>query len=139
MSALMEVNQKEYNMDPKISYKTLSQSNKDALNEAIMDMGITSYDDLMQAVEVSKTFICEASMILTFEQFQSTRQAVTMDHFWCEDQCLTTASAEVLQYHQGCYIVIEAPGAFRLSIGPAEWRSNDLESLERLLYDKWYA
>lgn len=126
-------------MDPKISYKTLSQSNKDALNKAIMDMRIASYDDLMQAVEVAETFICEASMLLTFEQFQATRQAVTMDHFWCEDQGLTTSSAEALWYSGGSYIIIEAPGAFHLIIGPAEWRSNDLESLERLLYDKWYA
>jgi len=126
-------------MNPVISYKSLSQANQEALNEAIMDMGITSYDDLVQAVEVSKTFICEASMLLTFEQFQASREAVTKDHFWCEDQGLTTASAEVLRYHQGSYIIVEAPGQFHLIIGPAEWRSNDLESLERLLYDKWYA
>lgn len=126
-------------MNPAISYKSLSHANQEALNEAIMDMGITSYDDLVQAVEVAETFICEATMLLTFKQFQATRQAVTMDHFWCEDQGLTTASAEVLKYHGGCYIIIEAPGVFHLIIGPAEWRSNNLESLERLLYDKWYA
>lgn len=126
-------------MDPKISYKTLSQSNKDALNEAIMDMGITSYDDLMQAVEVSKTFICEASMLLTFEQFQTSREAVTKDHFWCEEQGLSASSAECLMYSGNSYIIVEAPGAFHLIIGPSEWRSNNLESLEQLLYDKWYA
>ena len=104
-----------------------------------MDMGITSYDDLVQAVEVAETFICEETMLLTFKQFQATRQAVTMDHFWCEYQGLTTASTEALLYHSGCYIIVEAPGAFHLIIEPAEWRSNDLESLERLLYDKWYA
>lgn len=126
-------------MNPVISYKSLSQANQEALNEAIMDMRIKSYDDLIQAAEVSKTFICEATMLLTFKQFQATRQAVTMDHFWCEDQGLSTASAEVLWYSGGSCIIVEAPGAFHLIIGPAEWRSNDLESLERLLYDKWYA
>jgi hypothetical protein len=45
---------------------------------------------------------------------------------------------EVLQYDQGSFIIVERPGQFYLVIENNEWHSNDLESLERLLYDRWY-
>lgn len=125
-------------MNPVISYKSLSQANQEALNEAIMDMGITSYDDLIQAVEVAETFICEATMLLTFKQFQATRVARTMNEAWCDEFYPGVSSAEALVYDTGCFILVKSPGQFHLVIGHNEWYSNHLESLERLLYDRWY-
>ena len=116
----------------------LSPANKAALDEAIMDLGITDYPALVKAVNLAQTFMCEATGCLTFEQFQRSKQAVTKGRAWCQDQGLDISEAAVLMYDTECYIVIVAPGQFHLIIGHDEWRSNTLESLERLLYDKWY-
>ena len=116
----------------------LSPANKAALDEAIMDQGITDYEGLTKALRMAHTFMCEATSRLTFEQFQGVRQALTMDRFWCEEQGLETSSAEVLMYPEGSFILITSPGPFHLIIGYNEWRSNNLESLEQILYDRWY-
>ena len=120
------------------TYQNLDRPNKEALDEAIMDQGITNYESLTKAMDLANTFLCEATMRLTFKQFQAARQALTMDHFWCEEQGLDTSSAEVLMYPEGSFIIVTAPGDYDLIIGFDEWRSNNLESLERLLYDRWY-
>ena len=120
------------------TYQNLNPANKAALDEAIMDQGITNYESLTKAMDLANTFLCEATMRLTFKQFQAARQALTMDHFWCEDNGLDTSSAEVLMYPEGSFILVTSPGWFHLIIGCDEWRSNNLESLERILYDRWY-
>ena len=120
------------------TYQNLDRPNKEALDEAIMDQGITNDESLTKAMDLAHTFMCEATSRLTFEQFQAARQALTMDHFWCEDQGLDTSSAEVLMYPEGSFIIVTAPGQFHLIIACSEWRSNNLESLERILYDRWY-
>ena len=120
------------------TYQNLDQPNKAALDEAIMDQGITNYESLAKAMDLANTFLCEATMRLTFKQFQAARQALTMDHFWFEDNGLDASSAEVLMYDAGSFILVTSPGQFHLIIGCNEWRSNNLESLEQILYDRWY-
>ena len=120
------------------AYQNLNRPNKEALDEVIMDQGITDYESLTKAMDLANTFICEASMRLTFKQFQAARQALTMDHFWCEDNGLGASSAEVLMYPEGSFILVTSPGQFHLTIACNEWRSNNLESLEQILYDRWY-
>lgn len=120
------------------TYQNLDLSNKEALDGAIMDQGITNYESLTKAMDITNTFLCEATMRLTFKQFQAARQALTMDHFWCEEQGLDTSSAEVLMYPEGSFILVTSPGQFHLIIEYNEWRSNNLESLEQILYDRWY-
>ena len=120
------------------AYQNLNLPNKEALDEAIMDQGITDYESLTKAMDLANTFICEATSRLTFEQFQRSKKALTMNHFWCEDNGLDTSSAEVLIYPEGSFIVVTAPGQFYLIIDDNEWRSNNLESLEQILYDHWY-
>jgi len=120
------------------AYRSFNQPTKEALDEAIMNLGVTDYESLTKAMDLANTFICEASMHLTFEQFQSSRKASTKGRGWCEDQGLDVPEAAVLMYDTECYILIVAPGDYNLIIGNNEWVSNDLESLERLLYDKWY-
>lgn len=118
----------------------LNPANKAAIDEAIMDLGITDYPALVKAMNLAQTFMCEATSRLTFEQFQRSKQAVTKGRAWCQDQGLDIPEAAVLMYDTECYIVIVAPwsGQFHLIIGHDEWRSNNLESLERILYDRWY-
>ena len=120
------------------AYQNLSLPNKEALNEAIMDQGITDYESLTKTMDLANTFICEASMQLTFEQFQSSRKASTKGRGWCEDNGLDASSAEVLAYDAGSFILVTSPGQFHLIIECNEWRSNNLESLEQILYDRWY-
>ena len=120
------------------AYQNLNLPNKEALDEAIMDQGITDYESLTKAMDLANTFICEASMQLTFEQFQSSRKASTKGRGWCEDNGLDASRAEVLTYDAGSFILVTSPGQFHLIIEGNEWRSNNLESLERILYDRWY-
>lgn len=120
------------------AYQNLNLPNKEALDEAIMDHGITDYESLTKAMDLANTFICEATMRLTFKQFQASREAKTMSQGWCEEQGLDTSSAEVLMYPEGSFILVTSPEQFHLIIEYNEWRSNNLESLERLLYDRWY-
>ena len=104
-----------------------------------MDQGITNYESLTKAIDLANTFICEASMRLTFKQFQASREAKTMSQGWCEDNDLDASSAEVLMYPEGSFIILSNnPGCYQLIIERSEWRSNNLESLERILYDHWY-
>ena len=120
------------------AYQNLNLPNKEAVDEAIMDQGITDYESLTKAMDLANTFICEASMLLTFKQFQASKEAKTMAQGWCEDNGLGASSAEVLMYPEGSFIIVTAPGQFYLIIEYNEWRSNNLESLEQILYDHWY-
>lgn len=120
------------------AYQNLNRPNKEALDDAIMDQGITDYESLTKAMDLANAFICEASMLLTFKQFQASKEAKTMDQGWCEDNGLDASSAEVLMYPEGSFILVTSPGQFHLIIEYNEWRSNNLESLERILYDRWY-
>jgi len=120
------------------AYQNLNLPNKEAVDEAIMDQGITDYKSLTKAMDLANTFICEASMRLTFKLFQASKEAKTMDQGWCEDNDLGASSAEVLMYPEGSFILVTSPGLFHLIIEYNEWRSNNLESLERILYDRWY-
>ena len=120
------------------AYQNLSPADKEALDDAILDHGISNYESLTKAMDLANTFLCEATMRLTFKQFQAARQALTMDHLWCEDNGLDASSAEVLMYPEGSFIHVTSPGQFHLIIAHHEWRSNNLESLEQILYDRWY-
>lgn len=120
------------------AYQNLNRPNKEAIDDAIMDQGITDYKSLTKAMDLANTFICVASMRLTFKQFQASKEAKTMDQGWCEDNGLGASSAEVLMYPEGSFILVTAPGQFYLIIEYNEWRSNNLESLEQILYDRWY-
>lgn len=120
------------------SYNNLTPENREALDEAIMDLGITNYPALVKAVELAETFMCEANMQKTFKDFQASREALTKGPGWCDENGFDAPSMEVLQYDQGSFIIVERPGQFHLIIGPSEWCSNNLESLERILYDRWY-
>ena len=125
-------------MDFEKAYQNLCPANKEALDEAIMDMGITNYPTLTKAVAIAETYMCEATMRLTFKQFQASKEAKTMGQGWCDENGFDAPSMEVLQYDQGSFIIVERPGPVYLIIAHHEWRSNNLESLERLLYDRWY-
>ena len=120
------------------TYQNLDRPNKEALDEAIMDQGITNYESLTKAMDLANTFLCEATNSLTFEQFQNYRKASTKGRGWCEDNGLDASRAEVLTYDAGSFILVTSPGWFHLIIGCDEWRSNNLESLEQILYDRWY-
>ena len=121
------------------TYQNLDRPNKEALDEAIMDQGITDYESLTKAMGLANTFLCEATSRLTFEQFQRSKVAQIKNREWCQDQGLDVWTVlPVLMYDTECYIVIVAPGDYNLIIGNCEWRSNNLESLERILYDRWY-
>lgn len=120
------------------SYNNLTPDNREALDEAILDLVVTNYPALVKAVELAETFMCEANMQKTFKDFQASREALTKGPGWCDENGFDAPSMEVLQYDQGSFIIVERPGQFHLIIGPSEWRSNNLESLERILYDRWY-
>ena len=120
------------------AYQNLCPADKEALDEAIMDMGITNYTALIKAVAIAETYMCEVNGQKTFKEFQASREALTKGPEWCDENGFDAPSMEVLQYDQGSFIIVERPGQFHLIIGASEWRSNNLESLERLLYDRWY-
>ena len=120
------------------AYQNLCPADKEALDEAIMDMGITNYTALIKAVAIAETYMCEVNGQKTFKEFQASREALTKGPEWCDENGFDAPSMEVLQYDQGSFIIVERPGQFHLIIGASEWRSNNRESLERLLYDRWY-
>ena len=120
------------------AYQNLCAADKEALDEAIMDMGITNYPALTKAVAIAETYMCEVNFQKTFKDFQASRQALTKGQDWCDENGLEGPTAEVLEYDQGSFILVTSPGQFHLIIEYHEWRSNNLESLERILYDRWY-
>ena len=120
------------------AYQNLCSADKEALDNAIMDMGITNYPALIKAVAIAETYMCEVNGQKTFKEFQASREALTKGPEWCDENGFDAPSMEVLQYDQGSFIIVERPGQFHLIIEASEWRSNNLESLERLLYDRWY-
>ena len=117
-------------------YQDLNHNDAAALNESIMDAGITSFPELEAAWNQATRFLEEQK--LTFKQFQGTRTAVTKGKVWCDDFYPEVEEAQVLQYDEESFIIVKKPGFFHLMIAASEWFSNDLESLERILYDRWY-
>jgi hypothetical protein len=120
------------------AYQNLNRPNKEALDEAIMDMGITNYPALIKAVAIAETYMCEVSFRKTFKEFQAAKRAFTAAEAWGEYAGFEDESMEILEYPEGSFIIVERPGQFHLTIAYHEWRSNNLESLERILYDRWY-
>ena len=116
-------------------YQNLNNNDAAALNESIMDAGITSFPDLEAAWNRATKFLAEQK--LSFKQFQATKKAVSASLEWCDANSIDFP-AEVLIYDEGCYIECRSGGHFQLIIECSEWFSNDLGSLERLLYDRWY-
>lgn len=126
-------------MDILTQYKLLNDNDRDALDETIMNHGITTLPKLLDALNEAQTFLNEQpGAPLTLEQFRGTREAKTMDVEWCRNNGLDEDKTEVFMYEDGCYIIVNSPGEFYLIIGGSEWTSNDLESLEELLYDRFY-
>ena len=110
-----------------------------ALDETIMDQGICTFDGLLKTMELIQTYFKEQpSPKLTFKEFQATKVAQTWGPEDCRNERLDSESAEVLVYEDGCYIECRSGGHFHLIIECGEWLSNDLASLEQLLYDLWY-
>jgi hypothetical protein len=52
------------------SYQNLKSADKAALDDAIMDMGITDYPTLMKTVAIAQTYMCEVNFQKTFKDFQ---------------------------------------------------------------------
>lgn len=126
-------------MDYNRIYMNLNNNDSVALNESIMDAGITSFTDLEDAWNQATKFLDEQldSKKLSFKQFQATKRAVSASLEWCDANGLEFP-CEVLIYDEECFIECRSGGHFQLLIECSEWFSNDLGSLERLLYDRWY-
>ena len=76
--------------------------------------------------------------MLNFKDFQATRRTVVWTPQNAENEGFEPKTMVVLKYDQGCYIVIQDDHNYFLIVGASRWTSNDLESLERILYDRWY-
>lgn len=120
-------------------YQNLNNNDAAALNESIMDAGIRSFPELEAAWNQATKFLDEQpSQTLTFKQFQATRTARTWSQDRCDEVGLELESAEMLEYGNECFIQVLSPSRYYLIIETKEWRSNDLASLEWLLYSQWY-
>jgi hypothetical protein len=127
-------------MDMILQYASLNANDREALDEAIMDKGITTLPRLLEALNDAQRFINEQpGAKLTFQAFQATREAHSKTPEWCENNGWDPSHTEVFQYADECYIIVIAPGEFFLQIGNDIWHSNNLESLEWILYDQWYS
>lgn len=120
-------------------YQELNNFDAAALNETIMDAGIMSFPELEAAWNKATKFLDEQpdSDKLSFTAFQASKKAVSASLEWCDANGLEFP-AEVLIYEDECFIECRSGGHFQLIIECSEWFSNDLGSLERLLYDRWY-
>lgn len=119
-------------------YQNLNNNDAAALNESIMDAGIVSFPELEAAWNQAASFLNEQEpRKLSFPEFQATKRAVSASLEWRDSSGLEF-TCEVLIYEDECFIECRSGGYFQLIIECSEWFSNDLESLERLLYDRWY-
>lgn len=88
----------------------------------------------------------EENMALSFEEFQKSRRVSTdpleimelSGH--CEGTKILYVAAHV--YEDSCWIMEQSPNhrpyKYWLLIETSEWESDNLEELERILYDNWY-
>lgn len=119
-------------------YQNLNHNDAAALNESIMDAGITSFPELEAAWNQATKFLTEQEpRKLSFPEFQASKRAVSASLEWCDSNGLEFP-CEVLIYEDECFIECRSGGHFQLIIECSEWFSNDLESLERILYDRWF-
>lgn len=110
-----------------------------AIDETIMDRGICTFDELMKTFDVITTYFNERpNAKLSFKAFQASKRAVTWGLAESNSNGLDGPTAEMLVYEDGCFIICLSDGRFQLIIECSEWLSNDLESLEQLLYDRWH-
>lgn len=72
----------------------------------------------------------------SFKEFQASREAQTWDQAKLQSECLEGESAEMLVYECDYYIECRPGNMYQLTIHNHDWFSNDLEKLERILYDK---
>ncbi len=116
-------------------YQGLNHNDATALNETIMDAGITSFPDLEAAWNMATKFLEEQK--LSFKQFQATRRAMSATLEWCDANGLDFP-AEVLVYDEECFIKCCSDGTYYLIIGNEDWIDSDLEKLEDILFNRWY-
>ncbi len=76
--------------------------------------------------------------IKSFEAFSAGRETVTKDRAWCDEWFPGGDQQEVIEYSDGMFIIALGEGFYLLIIGNAQWHSEDLEHLERVLYAQWY-
>lgn len=115
------------------------ETERQALEETVMDQGICTFDGLLKTMELVTTYFEEQpSPKLTFKEFQATKVAQTWDQAQCQAACLDGESAEMLVYEDGCYIECRPDNMYQLQIGNQDWFDPRLEVLEQLLYDLWY-
>ena len=127
-------------------YAQLPQTEREALDETIMDQGINSLKSLIAAVSMVETYFKESSMSkLSFKEFQATRKAVTWDKARCQAEGFNDESMEVLRYgdgedtlEDGLFIECHPDFMYQLVIGELIWFDARLEMLEQLLYDHRY-
>lgn len=121
-------------------YQGLNNFDAAALNETIMDAGITSFPELEAAWNQAIKFLDEQpdSDKLSFTAFQATRVAKTWDQARCQEMGYDDESMSVLEYEDGCYIECCPDNMYYLLIGNQDWFDCRLEVLEQLLYDLWY-
>ena len=120
-------------------FAQLPETERLALDETVMDRGVTDFDELLKTVELVQTYFKEQpSSKLTFKEFQATRKAVTWDQARCQNEGFECVSMDVLEYEDGCYIECRPGSMYQLIIGNLDWFMSNLETLEQLLYDKYY-
>jgi len=120
-------------------YARLPQTEREALDETIMNEGITDLVGLLNTMEFVTTYFKEQpSHKLTFKEFQATKTAQTWGEERCKEFGIDDTEAEVLVYEDNCYIECRQNGMYYLLIGNQDWFDHRLEVLERLLYDLWY-
>ncbi len=76
--------------------------------------------------------------IKSFEAFTAGRETVTKDQAWCDEWFPGESEQEVIEYGNGMFIIALGGGAYLLIIGNAQWESEDLPYLEKILYTQWY-
>lgn len=99
------------------------------------DLIYTSLSDL----DVDFELTCNVPQFqqLSLEEFRAAGVLVTKDKAWCDANGIEADSAKVMWYPGGCFISVESDG-YSLIVGRDEWRSNNLSSLESILYQNWY-
>lgn len=76
--------------------------------------------------------------IKSFEAFTAGRETVIKDQAWCDEWFPGESEQEVIEYGDGMFIIALGSGFFFLVIANAQWQSEDLAHLEKILYTQWY-
>ncbi len=102
------------------------------------DDGDIIYSSLSE-LDVDFELTCDIPQFqqLSLAEFRAAGVPVTKDKDWCDANGVEADSAEVMWYPGGCFITVESNG-YSLIIGRDEWQSNNLSSLESILYQNWY-